>query len=307
MIGRHDPEPAIVDQVEQHLAMARETALGAAADVTVIFAPDHYSGFSYRVMPPFCIATRARSIGDFGTAPGEVLVDPDALDWTREVMDEGVDLTFSAQLEVDHGFVQPLEMLFGGLDRRAVLPVFINSIATPLVPMSSIRRLGEALGTVIRRRGLSALFIASGGLSHDPPVPTLDTASPKVAAALISGVRPTPDQQARLESRMLAAASDLAAGRSNRAPLNPEWDETIMRTLAAGDLAATDAWTPQWCAKHGGGSAHEIRTWVAAYAALGAFGPHRLIDSYYRAIPEWIAGFGIATAATTAGVTAGGS
>lgn len=296
MMGRHDPAPSIVAEVEVQLARAREIAQATSADITVIFAPDHYNGFFYRAMPPFCIAARATSVGDFDTPPGEILVDERAMALAQDVMDEGIDLTFSADLEVDHGFAQPLEVLFGGLDGRAVIPVFVNSVATPLVPMRRIRLLGEAMGTAIRKRGLSALFIASGGLSHDPPVPTLETAPPRVAAALISGHRPTPDQKARLEDRMVAAAADLTAGRSDRAQLNADWDQMVMSTLASGNLDETETWSPKWCARHGGGSAHEIRTWVAAYAALGAFGPHRATGQYYRAIPEWIAGFGIATA-----------
>jgi 2,3-dihydroxyphenylpropionate 1,2-dioxygenase len=298
MMGRHDPDGQTVAEVRAHLTAAGKRAQDAPADVTVVFAPDHYNGFSYRVMPPFCIASKATSVGDFDTSPGEVLVRPDALGWAQAVMNEGLDVTFSAHLEVDHGLVQPLEILFGGLDRRAIIPVVINSIAGPFVPMHRVRRLGEAIGRVIHRQGLSALFIASGGLSHDPPVPTLETAAPRVAEALISGDRPTPDQRARLEARMVDAAAAQTAGHGDRAPLNPEWDALVMGTLAAADLRATDSWTPEWCVKHRGGSAHEIRSWVAAYGALATFGPYRSTGAFYRAIPEWIAGFGVATAQT---------
>ncbi|MNC58700.1 2,3-dihydroxyphenylpropionate/2,3-dihydroxicinnamic acid 1,2-dioxygenase [compost metagenome] len=40
-----------------------------------------------------------------------------------------------------------------------------------------------------------------------------------------------------------------------------------------------------------GKSTHEVKTWVAAFAALSAFGPYRTEGRYYRPIPEWIAGF----------------
>ena len=46
-----------------------------------------------------------------------------------------------------------------------------------------------------------------------------------------------------------------------------------------------------------GNSSHEVRTWIAAYAALGAVGPYTVQYSYYRPIREYIAGFGV-TAAT---------
>ena len=46
-----------------------------------------------------------------------------------------------------------------------------------------------------------------------------------------------------------------------------------------------------------GASAHEVKTWVAANAAMNAAtGGHYQVQSrYYRAIPEWIAGFAALT------------
>lgn len=45
-------------------------------------------------------------------------------------------------------------------------------------------------------------------------------------------------------------------------------------------------------------STHEIKTWVAAFAAISAFGNWRSEGRYYRPIPEWIAGFGSLSART---------
>ncbi|BDB45047.1 hypothetical protein IWGMT90018_54930 [Mycobacterium kiyosense] len=46
----------------------------------------------------------------------------------------------------------------------------------------------------------------------------------------------------------------------------------------------------------GGSSAHEIRTWVAAFAAMASAGPYRTITRYYRQAADLIAGFAIRTA-----------
>ncbi len=48
------------------------------------------------------------------------------------VINSGIDLAVSYNMQVDHGFAQPLEFLLGGLDRLPVLPVFINGVAAPL-------------------------------------------------------------------------------------------------------------------------------------------------------------------------------
>jgi 2,3-dihydroxyphenylpropionate 1,2-dioxygenase len=74
-------------------------------------------------------------------------------------------------------------------------------------------------------------------------------------------------------------------------PLNPQWDALVLRSLAAGDFAAVDEQSNAWFVDEAGHSAHEVRTWIAAYAALAAQGPYEVRTSYYRAIPEWFAGF----------------
>ncbi len=48
--------------------------------------------------------------------------------------------------------------------------------------------------------------------------------------------------------------------------------------------------------REGGGSAHEVRTWLAAFASLAATGPYDMTNRYYQAIPEWFACFAVATA-----------
>jgi 2,3-dihydroxyphenylpropionate 1,2-dioxygenase len=53
---------------------------------------------------------------------------------------------------------------------------------------------------------------------------------------------------------------------------------------------------PAQMAADAGNSAHEVRTWVAAFSALGAAGPYSVEYEYYRPIREYIAGFGVMTA-----------
>lgn len=57
-----------------------------------------------------------------------------------------------------------------------------------------------------------------------------------------------------------------------------------------------DRWDNTWVARQAGNSAHEVRTWVAAFAALAAQGDYRTGNRFYRAAPELIAGFAIRTA-----------
>nr|WP_308054946.1 3-carboxyethylcatechol 2,3-dioxygenase [Streptomyces sp. LBUM 1486] len=187
-------------------------------------------------------------------------------------------------------------MLFGGIDKVPVVPVFVNGVATPLGPVGRVRALGTAVGRAAAEIDRRVLFLASGGLSHDPPVPVLDGAPPRVADALIEGRPPTPEQRARAEQRVVRAGRDYAAGSTEMIPINPDWDNRFLDHVENGELAAFDTWTVEGMAKEGGNSAHEVRTWIAAFASLAATGPYDLASRFYEAVPAWIAGFAVATA-----------
>ncbi|MDX3523648.1 3-carboxyethylcatechol 2,3-dioxygenase [Streptomyces scabiei] len=297
LIGRNDPDPEVVTRVDQAVEGAREFIRAFDPELVVLYAPDHYNGFFYREMPPFCLATEARAIGDFGSSAGPLSVDTAAAKaLARGVLDRGVDLTVSARMTVDHGFAQPLDVLFGGIDKVPVVPVFVNGVATPLGPVGRVRALGTAIGRAATELDRRVLFLASGGLSHDPPVPVLDGAPPRVADALIEGRPPTAEQRARGEQRVVAAGRDYAVGSTAMIPINPAWDKRFLDHLENGELAQFDTWSVEGMAKAAGNSAHEVRTWIAAFASLAASGPYDLTSRFYEAIPAWIAGFAVATA-----------
>ncbi|UJV46043.1 3-carboxyethylcatechol 2,3-dioxygenase [Streptomyces sp. AMCC400023] len=297
LIGKNDPDPEVVARVGRAVEGARQFIRAHDPDLVVLYAPDHYNGFFYKEMPPFCLATEAHAVGDFGTQAGPLSVDTDAAKaLARGVLDRGVDLTVSARMTVDHGFAQPLEVLFGGIDKVPVVPVFVNGVATPLGPVARVRALGTAIGRAAAELDRRVLFLASGGLSHDPPVPVLDGAPPRVADALIEGRPPTPEQRAKGEQRVVRAGRDYAGGSTAMIPINPAWDNRFLDHVEKGELAEFDTWTVEGMAAEGGNSAHEVRTWIAAFASLAATGPYDLASRFYEAVPAWIAGFAVATA-----------
>jgi 2,3-dihydroxyphenylpropionate 1,2-dioxygenase len=297
LIGLNDPPQDVLARIEAGIAAAKAFARAFDPELVVLYAPDHYNGFFYREMPPFCLATEAHAVGDFTSAAGTLSVDTDAARaLARGVLDRGIDLTISARMTVDHGFAQPLEVLFGGLDKVPVVPVFINGVATPLGPVSRVRALGTALGEAAVALDRRVLFIGSGGLSHDPPVPVLDGAPPRVADALIDGHPPTPEQRARGEQRVVLAGQQYAAGNTTMKPINPIWDNDVLDLIESGALARFDTWTVDGMAAEGGGSGHEVRTWIAAFASLAATGRYELTSRFYEPVPTWIAGFAVATA-----------
>ena len=301
LMGANQPSAETAAAVAVGLDQARSAVAAYDPDLVVLFAPDHYNGVFYDLMPPFCIAAAATALGDFGSAAGPLNVDRDAARLiTEHVLASGIDIALSERMTVDHGFAQPLELLFGSLTARPVIPVFLNCVAEPLGPLARIRLLGEAVGRAVSDLGRRVLVVGSGGLSHDPPVPRLREAAPQIAERLIAGRNMTPEDRALREQRVLTAGREFAAGTATIAPLNPVWDQDLMALLAAGDLRPLDAWSNADVAAQAGHSGHEVRTWIAAYAALSTAGAYDVTHSFYRPIPEWIAGFGITTAATRA-------
>lgn len=294
-----DPAPGVRARVDVAFEQARRFIDRFEPDLVVLFAPDHYNGVFYDMMPPYCIGTEAISIGDWDTPEGRLSVDEKvAHRLATAALDADIDVALSMRMYVDHGFAQPLQILFGGLDQIPVVPVFINSVAEPLGRATRSRLLGNAIGKSLIESDRRILYLASGGLSHDPPAPRISEATPDVAERLIvGGRRVTPEEKAERERRVLHAGRQFALGASDLQPLNPEWDEMVLKTLASGDLAAIDSWSTDWFISAGGHSAHEVRTWIAAYSALAAHGLYEQSFTFYEPVPEWIAGFGITCAA----------
>ena len=291
------PSRDLLDDVESALGAARAFVADFDPELVVVFSPDHYNGFFYRTMPPFCIGTAAHGVGDYGTHAGPLDVPADiAEDCARAVLESGVDVALSASMDVDHGTVQPLEKLFGHATSRPVIPIFINSVATPLGPLRRVRALGAAVGTFLATLGKRVLVVGSGGLSHDPPVPTLATAPPAALARIVSGEPMTPEQRQARQVAVMDAARAFAHGDSPLQPLNPAWDAAFLDLVDSNRLDEVDAWSNSWIEQQAGHSAHEIRTWIAAFAALAAHGRYETGHRFYRAAPELIAGFAVRTA-----------
>ncbi|SPM30711.1 3-carboxyethylcatechol 2,3-dioxygenase [Mycobacterium terramassiliense] len=291
------PSRDLLDDIEGAIAQAREFVEDYDPELVVIFSPDHYNGFFYKVMPPFCIGLRANGVGDYGTHAGPLDV-PEGLagDCAKAILDAGVDIAVSAGMDVDHGTVQPLEKLFGDATARPVIPIFINAIAVPLGPLHRCRALGSAVGAYLATLDKRVLVLGSGGLSHSPPVPTLATAPPAVLERIVDGRPMTHEQRQARQAAVIEAAKDFAGGHSDLQPLNPAWDHRLLEIIDDGNLADLDGWSNSFVAYEGGSSAHEIRTWVAAFAALQTAGAYQTTVRYYKPAAELIAGFAIRTA-----------
>jgi 2,3-dihydroxyphenylpropionate 1,2-dioxygenase len=292
-----DLDPAVADELDNAFTTARSFVEDFDPDLVINLGPDHYNGFFYQLMPPYCIGFAAESIGDYGSQAGRLDVPEDiARGLAEAVMRDGIDIAVSLDMQVDHGTVQPMEIVYGDITAKPFIPIFINSVAPPFTPLQRVRLLGEAIGKHVATLDMKVLLIASGGLSHDPPVPSLATATPAQREMLLGRGGPmTSEARAARQQRVVDTARNFAAGTATIQDLAPEWDRELLRILASGDLAPVDSWNPDEMARIAGHSSHEVRTWIAGYAALGASGPYAVQYSYYRPIRELIAGFALTT------------
>lgn len=131
----------------------------------------------------------------------------------------------------------------------------------------------------------------------DPPTPQMGSAPPEVEEFLIAGRNPTVEARNTRQATIISVGQRLAAGdKSVSVPLNPQWDEQLLEKFKNADFAALENMTEDEIRREGGRGGQEVRTWMAAFAALEAVGDYEMTLHCYEPISEWIAGFGIVSA-----------
>ncbi|MBL8649356.1 MAG: 3-carboxyethylcatechol 2,3-dioxygenase [Sphingopyxis sp.] len=290
-------DPAIDAEVRAAFRALGDEVRGFDPELVIQFAPDHFKGFFYDMLPPFTVGIRAEAIGDYDIGSGAFDVPEDlALDCVRSLHAADVDAAMSYRMQADHGFAQLLVLLGGRVDAWPLLPIHINCAGPPLPSINQVRRLGDAVGRWAASLGKRVLILGSGGLSHDPPIPDIRTAPPPVAEMLIAGRNPPIEARRAREEANFETARKLARGEGRATPLAPEWDRAFMAQMAAADFASVGTLDEAALTRVAGCGGHEVRNWVAAYAAMAAAGPFRARHILYHPIPQWNAGMGIAAA-----------
>lgn len=273
---------------------------GFDPELIVTFGPDHFNGFFYDLMPSFCVGVKAEGTQDWGIRGGPLQVPSDlAVECVRHLHRNGFDTAISHEMKVDHGTTITLSQVAGELDSYSVLPIFVNCAADPRPSMTRARLFGAEVGRYLSDRGLNRVAVlGSGGLSHDPPTPRLATASPELAKRLIRRSVPTTEELQNREARVMKAAAALVAGEGPCMPPNSEWDAQFLKKITTWDRDGLDAITDDELDKRAGFGGHEVRTWVAAFAAARQMASATKISvqqRYYEIIPEWLTGMGVVT------------
>lgn len=288
--------PEAHQRVEDAFASVAERIAGFAPEIVFIFGPDHYTSLFQQLAPPFTIPTACEAVADIGGHPGTLDVPRDvALALIRFLAEGGVDVAVSHALRVDHGISQTLHRLNGGIARYPVVPIILNTMTPPLPPFHRSRRLGELVGSFVQRRGLRALFMASGGLSHNPKVifPDVGTGPEDITSwqrkGRTSELMTADAWYGHLDSIHHIAAQAFADGEitAEDCRFNERFDRRVIEILASGAFAEMDGWRNEEIVDEAGIGAVEIHGWLAAAAAHHAVGGAPPVCDVYEQTLEY--------------------
>ena len=289
-------EPAEWEGLQSAFKHREAAAQAFDADLVVAFGADHFNGFFLKLMPAFCVGLKANAVGDIGGFAGDLDVPRDTaaalVDYVRQ---RDIDPAVSTDMTVDHAFSQTVHNMLGGLDAKPVIPVFINAIAEPYVPFRRTRLLGEAIGNYVSGLDKKVLFLASGGMSHNPRryYPEIGDGSPEVTAWQQSGGDDpgslTPSQWIDLLEDMHHEGADMIVRGERTAKdmrLNQEADERFLDVFCNDRLEEFDQWDPYALIEEAGIGSMELHTWIAAAAAHKAAGGSTPQLDFYTVAPE---------------------
>ena len=263
-------------------------------ELVIALGPDHFNGFFYNIMPPFCIGVTSEAVGDWNTPRGEIRSSEEvALNLLSFAHEHGVDVASSYNMKVDHGISQFLAQLFLWDSLPPVIPIFVNCAAPPRPPLNRLLELGKIIGKFSKTLDLRILVTASGGLSHDPPIPLLIGATGKLKDRLIDGGELSLEARESRQKVVVEEAKKQALSESLRTPLNPKWDRFFIEKIRHFDFEPIVAINDKEMTNTAGCGSHEIRTWLAVAAAAQEYGLKDLDLLLYLPIPEWVAGYAI--------------
>jgi len=284
------------EAMQAAFAEREKAAQAFDADLVIAFGADHFNGFFLKLMPSFCIGTRSTAVADIGGFAGKLDVPSElATDLVVNLRANDIDPAVSTDMTIDHAFSQTINNMLGGLDAKPVIPVFINAIAEPFVPFRRTRLLGDAIGRFVAESGKRVLFIASGGMSHNPRryYPELGDGSPELTAWQKSGgdyVESYTHQQYLdlLEEMHHEGAEMIVRGERTAADmkLNADADAKFLQVFCNESLELFDAWDPHELVAEAGIGSMELHTWIAAAAAHEAAGGGKPVQDYYTVAPE---------------------
>jgi 2,3-dihydroxyphenylpropionate 1,2-dioxygenase len=169
-----------VARIERLMGDIGERLRSLEPDVVVIAANDHLENFAMHCVPSFTVHCGPRVSGSFaGRAFGWPVESSAAMSLVKGLQDAGFDPAFSLTASIGYEFGIPLTFC-GFTAGFPVIPIYVNTYVAPQPGAERCYSFGRAVHEVLSARGVRAVIIASGGLSHFPGTeryanPDLDT------------------------------------------------------------------------------------------------------------------------------------
>lgn len=159
-------DKATVDRIRDLAGSIGERLDALDPDIWIIVANDHVNQFFLHCTPPFTVHMGKAAAGSFAGRRFRYEVPSGAaLELIRHLQSEHFDPAFTSTAEIDYAFGIPLTFL--GV-RRPVLPIYVNSYVPPQPSIERCYAFGQAVARGLRHIGVSAVVVASGGMSHFP-------------------------------------------------------------------------------------------------------------------------------------------
>ena len=284
-----------VDRAERFrdaLGRARDAIAAAQPDSVVIVGSNHFRGFFLDLIPSFTIGVgQCIASGEAGTPAGPQRVDTALAHHILETaLDDGIDVAFSAKLQVDHGITHAIQYLLPGLD-VPIVPIIVNVFAPPLPRVERCVALGASIGRAIASFGERRVaVIASGGLSHRLPWPDWRSPQNDDDAFLVTAFRDGRSDWTAHEVRRreIVVRATQAGGDAFR--VNGAFDQRFLELIERGGVGAAVAAYGNDVLADSGNGGQEIRTWIVMTSALGNAAGTVLA---YEDVPEWLTGMAV--------------
>jgi 2,3-dihydroxyphenylpropionate 1,2-dioxygenase len=159
-------DKALVERVRKVMGEVGEKLAALKPDVWIIVANDHANQFLLHCTPPFCLHLGTEAKGSFVGREFKYKI---ASDVSMRLMEElqalGFDPAFTNSAGIDYAFGIPLTFLNVP---GPIVPIYVNSYVPPQPSMRRCYAFGEALARAVDAAGVTAVVLASGGMSHFP-------------------------------------------------------------------------------------------------------------------------------------------
>ncbi|WP_230492736.1 extradiol dioxygenase [Martelella alba] len=280
-------------------------------NLIIAFLDDHFENHFRQLMPTLGVPIADSHIGPakymmkalkFDTQhpiPSNVTI---AKLLHEKLIHGGFEAARMGEIEYGNNLMMPLKFIRPEFDIE-VVPIYINVFSPPLMPYwraydlgLKVREIVDSLSDAYRVH-----FLATGGLSHWPPVwtegaPEQDTFLQRMKVYQTIGkeaLNTDPTLYSDFAQYEIDMMSKMEWPIGHRHPLvNEEWDREMLHHFEIGDIDYMRALTFDEVETRGGHGGHEALNWVALMGAMKGTRPDYVA---YESVPEWITGMSYLT------------